>query len=399
MRSFQSTNFVLILNIVLASHTVLGSPYVVGSHHLAREFSLLGHNVVHISTSIGPLHFFRIWDSVVRLRIIQWWAGGVSHSWSGAQSYVPFDWSYLGRSANFGKRIHRRSHLGIARHLRSLGMESVDLLLVDQPAFCGLEEVIGPRHFVYRATDLYSTFTSGGGVVVQERSLAKSADFLVGTSAPVVAYLQSLAPTKRVLLIENGVEVRRFREPVTAPKEYETIPPPRAVYAGAFDERFGFDLIDQLAKEVPSLSIVLIGPSTNAVRRHVGDYTNVYWLGGRTYESLAGYLQHATVGLLPLSSHAGNTGRSPMKLYEYAASGLPVISTATPELKRRNLGFVELASDGEGFVEKVRLLAFDNAEREIRRGYIGAAIEEREWTGIARKMLSQIESVRGGIRG
>ena len=48
------------------------------------------------------------------------------------------------------------------------------------------------------------------------------------------------------------------------------------------------------------------------------------------------YLQHADVGLLLLKQIPANAGRSPMKIYEYLAASLPVVSLETDELARRN---------------------------------------------------------------
>lgn len=115
--------------------------------------------------------------------------------------------------------------------------------------------------------------------------------------------------------------------------------PHRVVYAGALDSRFGGELVVRLALARPDVEFVLIGAGTagpSALTR----LTHIHRLGVRPYARLPGYLQHAMVGLLPQSSHPSNVGRSPMKFYEYAAAGLPIVATRTPELARRNEPFV-----------------------------------------------------------
>ncbi|HKY01500.1 MAG TPA: glycosyltransferase, partial [Burkholderiales bacterium] len=173
------------------------------------------------------------------------------------------------------------------------------------------------------------------------------------------------------------------------PPEYADLPGPRAVYAGALDDRFDFEQMHALA-QLP-LQIVLIGPATPNASGVLGSLPNVHLLGPRPYRSLPGYLQHAQIGLLPLTRHPANEGRSPMKLFEYGAAGLPVIASATRELKRRALPFVRLAENSESFIEHARELIEAEATRvelaKIARQHSAAYA----WAGRAQLLLDNLK--------
>jgi glycosyltransferase involved in cell wall biosynthesis len=128
--------------------------------------------------------------------------------------------------------------------------------------------------------------------------------------------------------------------PVPPPAEYSRLKPRRAVYAGAIDNRFGVALLLALARARPDVEFVLIGSGTAVAEIAASRLENVHLLGIRPYADLPAYLQHANVGLLPLNAHPANAGRSPMKFYEYAAAGLPIAASLTPEFARRQEPFV-----------------------------------------------------------
>lgn len=179
--------------------------------------------------------------------------------------------------------------------------------------------------------------------------IASCANLMIGTSSPVVEYLHSLNPDLPVHLIENGVDLDIFGTKQQEPDDIAKISHPRAIYVGALDERFDFSVVDLLAKSMPELSLILIGPVSDDVKEKYLSLSNVHFLGSRPFEQIPGYLRFSDVALLPLSKHPANNGRSPMKIYEYGSCGLPVLASATQELKRRCLPFVFVANESNEF--------------------------------------------------
>ena len=60
---------------------------------------------------------------------------------------------------------------------------------------------------------------------------------------------------------------------------------------------------------------------------------NVHFVGTRSYDSLPGFAKGFTVGILPFKVNRLTENVNPIKLREYLAAGLPVVSTALPEVK------------------------------------------------------------------
>lgn len=79
---------------------------------------------------------------------------------------------------------------------------------------------------------------------------------------------------------------------------------------------------------------------------------------------------------------------NPLKLYEYAAAGLPVVATRTDEL--RHFGsLVELADTPQSFVNAMeRALGEDSEEAHATRRRFA---EENTWTERVQRLLSCID--------
>jgi glycosyltransferase involved in cell wall biosynthesis len=228
-----------------------------------------------------------------------------------------------------------------------------------------------------------------------ERRLATRARLLIGTSGPVLEHLVEIAPGRRSLLLENGVDVGHFSAVGGRPKAYEGSQGGVLVYVGALDERFDIATVRAVAEAFPATRIALLGPIEGEVRERFKGAPNVIALGPQPYDQIPAFLGHATIALLPLTSHPANRGRSPMKLYEYAAAGLPVVATRTVELERRNPAFVESAPDQDAFVAAVGRLLADDALRRKRGEDARREAAEHDWAGIAARLASEIERLEG----
>jgi glycosyltransferase involved in cell wall biosynthesis len=102
----------------------------------------------------------------------------------------------------------------------------------------------------------------------------------------------------------------------------------------------------------PDLHVVVVGPQRHANFRA---FPNLHRLGMRSREDVPGYLQHCDVGLIPFDvvGHRDLVASiNPLKLYEYMAAGLPVVSADWPAVRRLNSPAV-LYDDVTGFPSAV----------------------------------------------
>lgn len=303
--------------IVFVSHTHAGGNFRVGSHHLAREFSKLGYRVAHVSTPYSASHaLLRKGAEGRREQAID----GAFVDGDGVTQVVPR--TLL--PAQFSNSRY------LLRLLKDLGFAGPDFMLIDQPLMVSAQLRSSARTIIYRPTDLYET-----GIAARKQSLALSmADGVVATSAEVLRSLD-VPSALPATFIPNGVELSRFSASASGARS-------GAIYVGALDDRFDWDAIRAIAHAAPHARVQLAGPIVSELPL-LPD--NVEILGPVAYEEVPRLLSGAKVGLLPFSDHPSNRGRSPMKLYEYLASGLFVVSRATPVIDSYDLPGVHTYDD------------------------------------------------------
>jgi Glycosyl transferases group 1 len=342
------------MNIVFASHSPFDPHLVVGSHQLARECARLGHRVLHLSAPVTPLHCVRMSDRQTRDRIHRMLSGPMEVQ-SKLWEWIPFSlvpWKLASRVALEKRNLLVPSMRAISRALHQAGMgDGVDLLLIDEPRLVGIENKVKPTKMAYRATDDYSAIKGDPSIRDAERIVCRKADKIFATSLPVANQLSKLSG-RPVSVIENGVDLGHLRNPTPEHSSLSDLPHPRVVYVGAIDFRFDMDLVLQLAKDFPKVAFVNYGPMTVPVPEN--SLANLHFKGPLPYQDLPAVLQHCDVGILPMNQHPANSGRSPMKYYEYIAAGLPVLIRSTPEIERRASDHLATYSNGE---EATRTLA------------------------------------------
>jgi glycosyltransferase involved in cell wall biosynthesis len=118
-------------------------------------------------------------------------------------------------------------------------------------------------------------------------------------------------------------------------------------------------LIRSLAQLRPNCQFVLIGKIDTDVSA-VKDLPNVHLLGQKSYADLPGYCRRFDIAILPFAINELTLNANPLKLREYLAAGLPVLSTAIPEVER--LGrLVRIGATASDFVLHLDELLSRNA--------------------------------------
>jgi glycosyltransferase involved in cell wall biosynthesis len=326
--------------LLMATCNYWHSPFQVGSHHLARGFARAGWEVAFISDPISPWHVFGGQGKDVRERYDLYRRNGTTDCNGHVWTYVPGALltphnKPLLRSRWVGEGWAGLSRPNLVQMLREKGFGEVDVLYCDSVAHVGWLEEIACQKSLYRITDRLSGFSKATPVALDlERELAGSVDLVVYAARSLEEYVKRLLP-KSMAYLPNAVNYAHFSDgPQTLPPEYAAIPRPIAIYVGAMDVWFDYRLIDEVVARLPNVSFVLIGPDDLAKQR-LRARPNLHLLGRRGYSELPRYLHHADVGLIPfdVANHT-ELVRSihPLKLYEYAACGLPIVTVEWEEL-------------------------------------------------------------------
>lgn len=346
--------------ILFLSHSNVFEHFKVGSHHYATELARRGHDVFHVSTPISLAH--RLLGRAGAASVDALTRGWITDE-NGVHHLVPSSIVPAGILAGTSSRI-----------VRSLPGGRFDLTFVDQPLLWSPAVRAASRTLVYRPTD---TYDEGRKRLLQDAAVAH-ADGVIATSDEVLRRLGLPTGTPSIVL-PNGVDVRHFGASDAPRRDV-------AVYVGALDSRFEWEDIRFLAERFGSWRFEVYGPAGS---QPSGLPSNVAIMGPVEYERLNAVFGSSRIGLLPLTDVPVNAGRSPMKLYEYLASGLGVLSTSTPTIRERDDAGLLTYSSREELARKFSILS------ESPPNTAGEALAaDHSWNAKADELLRFAEGLR-----
>lgn len=276
------------------------------------------------------------------------------------------------RLAAWDRFVIRRS---ARRWLRGLAGEGPIVSYVFHPGFAPYADAIEASALVYHAYDLFPA-TSGWTAEQDalERDLVARADLCVGSSRQTVEHLRGRG-ARRALFLPNGVDYALFSADSEPPGDLERVAAPRIGYVGSVNRKLELSLLERLARARPAWSLVIIGPvlgshpETARAWDTLQRLPNVHFLGERLQEEIPGYLAGLDVGLLPYRMDAAlwTRGIYPLKLHEYLAAGLPVVSSDIDAIREFEK-VVRIASDEESWLRSIdAALASGRQGADLRR--------------------------------
>jgi glycosyltransferase involved in cell wall biosynthesis len=267
----------------------------------------------------------------------------------------------------------------VGRAARRLGLRR-PLLWAYVPQAEALLGVLDPAQIIYHCVDDIAAQKGVDSASFREieARFAARADLVLASSPALAARMRELS--RNVLYAPNVADTELFAralEPGPVDPALVTIPEPRIVFMGAIvATKLDLDLLAALADGRPDWSLVLAGPvgegdpstdiSALARRR------NVHLVGERSYAALPALLRGAQVGVIPYAVNRLTASVFPMKVYEYLAAGLPVVSTPLPALD--GVEGVVTADGRDAFGARIEeALMQDSADRRRERSALAAA--------------------------
>ena len=160
----------------------------------------------------------------------------------------------------------------------------------------------------------------------------------------------------RALLIRHRVDYDHFASTIRAetaiPEDLARLPKPVIGYFGLIaDDWVDIPLLVHVGRSFPTGSLVMLGKTTMDVSA-LEHEPNIHLLGRRPYASLPGYCKGFDVAIIPFPVNEVTLNANPLKAREYLAAGLPVVSTAIPEVEV--LGQCLIGRTQEEFVSRIR---------------------------------------------
>lgn len=235
------------------------------------------------------------------------------------------------------------------------------------------------RAVIYDCVDKHSEYNgliNKQVVDKMEEELARKSNIIFTTAEGLYSHLKEY--NNNIFLIPNGADFEHFNRARTKnriPKEMESIKKPILGFVGVIHDWIDLNLIEHLAKKRPELSIVLIGPIGAGVDiETLNKCKNVFFLGRIDYKKLPEYIAQFDICLNVFKVNDLSFNVSPLKFYEYLATGKPIVSTNMPQIKNFS-DVVYIAYSYDEFLKKCEdALREDNVELiEKRISYAKAA--------------------------
>ena len=235
------------------------------------------------------------------------------------------------------------------------------------------------RRALYECVDEYSSakgLIKAEVVKRQEAATLKAVDVAVVTASKLK--VNKTIFNRNIHVVPNASNVAHFNRAVSdnlpEPEDLKDIPHPRLIFIGATAYWIDLDLLHYVAIAEPDWHIVMVGPIIVDIAI-LQNQRNIHFLGRKPYEILPNYLAASDVALNPYKIDDVAENCSPLKLYEYMAAGLPVVSTEMPEA-RKFPELIRVASNYDEFVRHIdKILEWNDNWRKI---YSAKSCEESQ---------------------
>jgi glycosyltransferase involved in cell wall biosynthesis len=217
------------------------------------------------------------------------------------------------------------------------------------------EDLLASEERLMTASDIVAFSAQG----LMDRALAS------GTSAP-----------DRSLLLRNAVCSDDFQSVFDRGRGSESGRQKTIGYVGSLNFWFDVEAVRLAARKHPEWRFALVGRVECESVRALEKLPNVDFRGEVAYANIPDCLATFDAALIPFARMPLTLATNPIKLYEYFACGLPVVSTRLPEVEQYD-GLVYLARDAEEFASQLEVaVAEDDAALRTRRHRVA---ERESW--------------------
>jgi len=223
-----------------------------------------------------------------------------------------------------------------------------------------------------------------------ERDWIDGSDIVLASATSLVERYRAWGHPE-VHLLAHGVDVDFFlsAEP-GAPVIFEDLKSPVIGFLGAISPWVDLDLIGDVADHFPEATVLLVGPvdTDDTELDRLRERPNVALGGPVPFEQVPGVMKRFDVGIIPFARSPLMDSVNPLKLLEYLAAGLPVVSTPMGDVVEIE-GAVGIGADPESFVRHVAD-ALLSANEESRFSMRIELSQQRSWKAVASEFQTTV---------
>jgi len=194
-----------------------------------------------------------------------------------------------------------------------------------------------------------------------ETGFASLADRIVVSSSGLAEKFHAMKD--KLCIVKNGADTDLFRAGLNPERQTQKT----VGFIGSLDERVDYTLLKELILKNPDWNFVFAGRVVDSRAEELTKISpHVKLLGAMSLESLVPVVRSFTVGIIPFVLDEFTRTIYPLKINEYLAAGLPVISTPFADLSDFK-DVIGTADSAEGFSQLMQDSLNENVATESSR--------------------------------
>jgi glycosyltransferase involved in cell wall biosynthesis len=272
----------------------------------------------------------------------------------------------LPNSLAIGRGVNRRLWTRAVRTaLRALGWNDPVAWWINDHSAADAVLAQSRSTLVYDITDDWTVFEGAKALLERTRAddalLCARSDAVIVCSQRLFDLKQGITKPGRLHLIPNGVDVDHYaparNAAAIAPAEARSWQQPVYLYTGTVHpQRVDVELVEQVAKRMTAGSLVFLGPNylSRAERERLTTTGRVLFHDAVPYAEIPKWMAVATALVVPHRMTAFVESLNPIKLWEYLASGKPIVSTDVAGFRDFD-SLVHIARDADAFANALAM--------------------------------------------
>ena len=266
-----------------------------------------------------------------------------------------------------------------------------EFIWVTIPTAGDVLEMLPKSIIVFNRSDIFSEFPEVCREFISscEKNMLDRSDIAIYVNKKLMA--NDIGPQDRKYYLGHGVDYACFAEAAgngNSHPELSDLKRPVVGFFGAIDDyTVDLELLKFAAVSLPEMSFLLIGLSTLDISE-ITSLPNVRYLGFRPYSEIPRLGAQFDVGIMPWLQNEWIENCNPIKLKEYLALGIPVVTTPIPQAEDYP-GLLSVARTPAEFVEAIRsAVKSDNEDLRLKRQRV---VEKDSWQNKAARVLELVE--------
>ncbi|MDO8521784.1 MAG: glycosyltransferase [bacterium] len=235
------------------------------------------------------------------------------------------------------------------------------------------------------------------------RALARARRLVVISDGLKQSLIKNGVPAEKIVVAPDAVDLSEFR--ITPSREVwrvHHVDPQKkiALYTGHFYGWKGAETLAEAARHLPSdVEVVLMG----GVDRELADFqktyanSHVHVIGYQPRKQIPSFLMSADVLVLPSSAKPKISSHytSPLKLFQYMASGVPIVASDLPSIREiltTESAFLFEPDNATDLAQKIEYALSHPDEARTHALFARETVKKYTWDARVRTILHHIEN-------